>query len=376
MAKTFKIGMMGAGVVADYGHLPAIRYIPGIECHALFDPKAQRVETMRANHHVPNGFTDVDAFFASGLDAVAICSPAPTHRANVELAAKHGLPILCEKPLSMDKAEGRAMIDACQTAGVPLVVGFCYRFAQPAKTIKTLVDQGAIGDVRTLRLIYNWDCHGLYYRPDPRGRPGHWAIDPRRQGRMHEGGPLVDCGVHQIDLALWWTGGDVVRSQGHGAWVDEYDAPDHVFFHMDLDTGAHVLVEMSFSYGHTTRDKFSEFVYELIGTDGMIRYDRNESFFELRTHQETRRLEFDSEKNFAEMYRDFERLLRTGDAGDLCTAEQAERVTDLARTATDRVIADRALSPRRTSAKTPASGIPTATSGATAISTTPQAGPL
>ena len=108
------------------------------------------------------------------------------------------------------------------------------------------------------------------------------------------------------------------------------------------------MVEMSFSYGHTTRDKFSDFRYELIGTDGMIHYHREASLFELRTHQETRQLEYHHEKNFAEMWRDFEKLLRTGDYGNLCTAEDALRVTEIARTATDQCIVDR-VKPRAAS---------------------------
>ncbi|MEM6751003.1 MAG: Gfo/Idh/MocA family oxidoreductase [Planctomycetota bacterium] len=341
MDAPLQIGVMGAGVVADFGHLPSIAQAPGLETHALFDPDAGRLESMRQRHGVPHGDTDTRAFFERPLDAVVICSPALTHRTNVELAAAHRLPILCEKPLAMDRAEGQAMIEVCAAAGVPLVVGFCYRFAPPAQEIKGLVAEGAVGDVRTLRLIYNWDCHGKYHRPDPVGAPDRWEIDARREGRMLEGGPLVDCGVHQIDLALWWLGADVVRSNGHGSWADDYAAPDHVFLHLDLDTGAHALVEMSFTYGHTTRDKCSEFVYELIGTGGVIRYDRNRSSFEVRTDQETRWLAYHPEKGFDAMHRAFAHMLRTGDAGDLCPAEHAEHVTDLARTATDRIIAER-----------------------------------
>lgn len=156
---------------------------------------------------------------------------------------------------------------------------------------------------------------------------------------------MVDCGVHQIDLAQWWLGSPVVRSQAHGAWCDQYEAPDHVFLHLDHDCGAHTAVEMSYSYGHTTKHKYNEFVYELIGTDGIIRYERNTGLFELRTHQFTESLEHTGEKDFAVMYEHFANAVAHQDPGDLCTGEEAIRVTDIARNATDAVIAGRISKP-------------------------------
>ncbi len=338
---TIKIGLMGCGVVADYGHIPAIKAVEELELTSIYDPDPARLREMQQRHGVGQAFTDVDAFFESGIDAVTLTSPAPAHTRNVADAARHRKPVLCEKPLSMTEDEGRSMIAAMADADLPLYVGFCYRFSPAALEIKRLVDDGAIGDVRSLRLIYNWDCHGKYYRPDPHGRPDHWVTDPRRDGRMAEGGPMVDCGTHQIDLAVWWLGSPIVRHHGHGAWVDDYHAPDHVWVHMDHANGAHTMVEISYSYGHTTRDKFSHFAYELIGADGMVVYHRNHGFFELRTHQETRRLPYSEEKEFVGMYRAFAEALDAGRNGHLCTAEEALRVTAIARHATDQVIAQR-----------------------------------
>lgn len=339
---SFRIGLMGCGVVASYGHLPAITQTPGLSLHALFDPNAVNLHRMGDRFGVGKRFTDAEAFLDSGLDAVAVTSPAPAHLSNVLGCAQRGLPVLCEKPLAMDEAQGRAMIEAMDAAGAFLAVGFCYRFSPCALAIRRMVEAGEIGAVRALRLIYNWDCHGKYYRPEPDTRPDHWVIDPRRAGRMHEGGPMVDCGTHQIDLARWWTGSGIARFAGHGAWVDEYEAPDHVWVHMDHDNGTHSMVEMSFSYGHTTRDKLSQFVYELIGTDGVIRYDRNASLFEVRTDQHTRQLPYHEEKNFAGMYHAFAEALDRGAIGPmLCSAEDAVEVTRIARTATDQVIAGR-----------------------------------
>jgi predicted dehydrogenase len=341
---TYKIGLMGCGVIASYGHLPAIMDTEGLTIHALFDPNEQNLRREAHRFAVPHAYTDLDSFFNCGIDAVAICSPAPAHIQNVIDAASYGLPVLCEKPLAMNEAEGRRMIDIMEDHNLMLAVGFCYRFSPCALKIKELIAQDAIGDVRSMRLIYNWDCHGKFYRPDPLNQPDFWIEDPRRRGRMDEGGPMVDCGTHQIDLARWWTGSNITRFQSHAAWVDEYEAPDHVWCHLDHDNGCHTMVEMSYSFGHTTKDRISHFLYEIIGTRGMIRYDRNFCHFELRNEHGTYQLEYHGEKNFHGMYDAFRKALDTGELGDLCSAEDALEVTRIARHATDDVIADRMTS--------------------------------
>ncbi len=91
---------------------------------------------------------------------------------------------------------------------------------------------------------------------------------------MEEGGPLVDCSVHQIDLARWWLDSEVRWQQGLGVWLDTYEAPDHVFLHTGHECGAHAMIEVSFSYNTTSLEPRTHFLYELIGTDGGIRATR------------------------------------------------------------------------------------------------------
>ena len=79
MSGKIKIGLMGCGAVAGYGHIPAILNVPGLELHALYDPCEANLMKMRERFHVPRAFTDQGEFFASGIEAVTITSPAPSH---------------------------------------------------------------------------------------------------------------------------------------------------------------------------------------------------------------------------------------------------------------------------------------------------------
>ena len=328
---------MGCGLIAEYGHIPAILATEGVEAWAVYDPDPARAYGLQHKYGIPHGYTVSDMFFESGLDAVVIASAAPAHKQNVLDAARYGLPVLCEKPLAMTDEDASCMVQAMDHAGLLLVTGFCYRFSPVAQNVKRLIKDGAIGEVRSLRLVYIWNLHGRD-RITPAGQA---EPNPYWHGRMEEGGPMVDCGVHQIDLARWWLDSDVARFQAAGAWVEDYRAPDHMWLHMDHETGAHTMAEMSFSYGHTARDPLTHFSYHLIGTEGMIRYDRDGWVFEVRTKYGTHHLPGASEKNFEGMHAAFALALETGDRGALPTGQDGLRATQIARQATELVIAQR-----------------------------------
>lgn len=329
----FRVGLMGCGTVADYGHVPTILETEGLELVALFDPDPERLEAMQTKFDVPFAFTDPDSFFGSDLDVVTITSPAPYHLENVLAAAKRRLPVLCEKPLAMNETDSETMIACMAAAGAPLFVGFDYRFSPVSQTIRRLVAEGAIGELRALRLIYLWGLHGKYTAD---GR-----LNQRRVDRMQEGGPMTDCGVHQIDLARFWTGSEPVAQTSFGIWYEDYEAPGHVCLHLDHANGVHSMVEISFSYGATVTQPKPQFVYELLGTDGVLKYDREARTFDLRNSHGTTPLEFAGEKSFAGMYEELVRALSTGETGALPTGADGLIATRIARRATDAAIAAR-----------------------------------
>ncbi len=332
-----KIGLMGCGMIAEYGHLPAILATEGLEAWAVYDPDPEHAYGLQRRFGIPHGYAISSMFFESGIEAVVVASSAPAHLQNVQEAARYGLPVLCEKPLAMTDADAETMIQTMDDAGLMLATGFCYRYSPVAQNIKRLVQNGTIGEVRSLRLVYIWHLHGRdRVMPD-----GKVVINPYWKGRMDEGGPMVDCGVHQIDLARWWLESEVISTQSAGAWVENYEAPDHMWLHMDHANGAHTMAEMSFSYSHTASEPRAHFSYHIIGTEGMIRYDRDGWVFELRTRRGTHRLPGASEKNFEGLYAAFARALETGDSRDLPTGRDGLRATQIARDATEEVIAHR-----------------------------------
>ena len=328
---------MGCGSVADFGHGPAILATPGLNLYAVYDPDFDRAVKYQKKFGATHAFIDRNLFFNCGIDAVTITAPAPVHYDLVLEASKFHLPVLCEKPIAMDDDQAEAMIIAMANANAPLGIGYCYRFSPVALKIKSLVEQNAIGKIRSLRMIYIWNLHGIY-EYDAAGKPFY---SPQRAERMREGGPMVDCGVHDIDLARWWLKSEIESYHGEGAWVEDYEAPDHMYLHLRHEDGTLTTIEMSFTYTHTSKDPISYFSYQLIGSEGLIRYDRDIGLFEIRTREKTERLPWSHEKNFPGMYEEWERVLTTNSMGHMPTGQDGLIATKIARDATNEVISRR-----------------------------------
>jgi predicted dehydrogenase len=331
-----RIGLVGAGAVADFGHAPAIHTVPGFNLFGVFDPDLVRAQNLADKFGIPNVARSEAELYALNLDAVVIASPPEYHLANFEVAARHGVSVLCEKPLADTEENALAMCQLAEEYDVQLFTGFVYRFSPIATQIRAWIAAGIVGRVRSMRLVYLWGLHGQYMQDSM----GKWIESPRWRGRMLEGGPLVDCGVHFIDLVRWWLGEEIVSASGAGAWVADYEAPDHVYGHLTTESGVQALAECSFTFGHTVRDPSSVFTYEIIGDGGVIRYDRSGWHLEARTGSDVHIGEGASEKNFAVMHHAFYDALVNGQPNGMPTAMDGILATRYA-TAITREIIDR-----------------------------------
>ncbi len=328
-----RIGLMGCGSVADFGHLPAIRSTPDLDIVALFDPVPGRAFAY-SEKFGGKPFTDESEFFAESLDAVVVASPLFTHHDNVMLCSEHGVHVLCEKPIATNEDEAADMIAVMEDAGKGFFVGMVYRFSPVALQLKQWIEQGIVGKVKHIRMIYLWNLHGQWVQNEA----GTWIESPMWKGRMMEGGPLVDCGVHQIDLIRWMTGLEIKKWEGFGTWVSDFEAPDHVVAQLQLENGITASVEVSFTYGHTAKEPRSVFTYEVIGTGGVARFDRDGYIVEARNGEGIHLGHGTGEKNFEGMYFQFAEFLRSGNAGNLATPHDAMVATEIAVDCTDQAI--------------------------------------
>lgn len=136
----------------------------------------------------------------SDVDAVDICTPNNTHAEIAAAAAKADKMILCEKPLSMNLAEGEKMVQSVEKAGVPNTVWYNYRRVPAVTLAKKLIDEGRLGKIFHYRanFLQDWTISADL----PQGGEGLWRLDVHAAGSGVTGDLLAHC----IDTALWLNG--------------------------------------------------------------------------------------------------------------------------------------------------------------------------
>ena len=207
MAKPLRIGMIGYGFMGrahsnGYNRVKDffdLEYLPVLQAVAARDvEKATAFATRWGYQRVESDWRKLVA--ADDIDAIDICTPNNLHAEIAIEAAKHGKAILCEKPLSMNVAEGERMCEAVEKAGVPNTVWYNYRRIPAVTFAKQIIDSGALGRVFHYRaeFLQDWTINADL----PQGGAALWRLDAAAAGSGVTGDLLAHC----IDTAIWLNG--------------------------------------------------------------------------------------------------------------------------------------------------------------------------
>jgi len=219
------------------GYIHNLRQAEGIEYIGMADHDTQRGQKYAAQFDSPL-FDSYENLLAQNLDAVIVCSENNKHRQLTEQAAAAGVHVLCEKPIATTLEDARAMIAACDAAGVNLMIAFPMRFSAVAAQVKASLDRGDMGAIRCANTT-NQGENPDYHRD--------WFSDPERAG----GGAVMDHTVHVLDLMRWYTGAEPVEVY---AEVDNLFHRDHTvqadtagLLMITFDNGAFITLDTSWS---------------------------------------------------------------------------------------------------------------------------------
>jgi|GraSoi_2013_60cm_1033757.scaffolds.fasta_scaffold00061_14 predicted dehydrogenase len=251
-----RIALVGAGAIMRLSHAPTIRRSRDAELAAVFDVDANRAQTLARDFEVPRHTTNLAAVLeANDVDAVIVATPNLFHPEAVLAAAAAGKHVLCEKPLAIDIASARKMVQACDAAGVVLQVGFNQRYWPQVQITKALLESGFIGKVHAFRSIYSerWNVYPATTR---------YRYDLTKSG----GATIIDLTIHRIDLARHLLGDitAVFAELAHSVIPDRVD--DNVWLLLRFGSGAR---------GCLSSDRYSPAIgdgTDLYGSEGTIHF--------------------------------------------------------------------------------------------------------
>jgi predicted dehydrogenase len=223
---TIKLGIVSFAHLHAEAYIHNIRAIPDVEFIGFCDDNAGRGEKF-AKQFDARLLPSYEALLNEQPDGVIICSENNKHRSLTEQAARAGVHVLSEKPLATTLPDARAMIDACDAAGVILMTAFPMRFSAPLLEVKATLDAGTLGQIHCFNTT-NQGQMPIAHRK--------WFVDKELAG----GGAMMDHTVHLADILRWFLKDEVTTV---------YAVNNHILHHDTVNVESGGLVMLSFPDG-------------------------------------------------------------------------------------------------------------------------------
>jgi len=195
-----RIGIVGAGNMAQLVHIPIVKRHPAAELVAIADVELAKAALVAEKFKIPAFYRDPERLLArDDVDAVHVLTPTNSHMAMTLAALSAGKHVLVEKPIARKAAEAQRMVEAAKAAGKTLMAAMDLRFRPDADTLRKFVAADELGRVSTVRARFL-------------KKKERWARSPwLNNSRISGGGVLMDMGIQLLDVALWILGNPAVK---------------------------------------------------------------------------------------------------------------------------------------------------------------------
>jgi len=260
MADAIRVGIVGCGKISEADHVPGYLGTGRCTIEALCDIRKDLMPALKKKFPKLKKAAcfekDADLFASGLVDAVSICTPNDCHYPQALAACQAGLHVLCEKPMAGTIEQTTRMIEAARKAGVVLQINQTFRYLADYQALVDLVKQGAIGDPLHIRCIRGGD-----------GTPNvNWSLGADWfVQKKHEGGLLLDIGIHMADLMRMIMGDADTVAGLVDTRLPEIDVPDNVNALFRYKNGGTGVLELSW-----TMPGGASFL-EVYGTKGRLR---------------------------------------------------------------------------------------------------------
>jgi len=251
-ARRIRWGILGCGGIVDRRTAPAINRARNAELVSVRSRDIEKAKKYAEKHGAKKYFSHLDEFLGDGeTDAVYLATPPSVHAELVRRIAHSKKHILCEKPMAMTLAECREMVDECRKEGVKLMIANNMRFNPVHLKIKEIIEKRLLGNLVLARAQGSF-----YYPPDPKA----WRLQTESVG----GGPLVDTGIHCVDLLRWFCGEVTEVSAVTDNVIFDYSVEDTAIVTMKFANGGFGIVESCYS------TRYVENALEVYGSKGTL----------------------------------------------------------------------------------------------------------
>lgn len=258
MAKV-KGALIGCGFFA-VNQMHGWRDLPEVEIVAVCDRDPERLKIVGDQFGVTRRYPSPEEMFADGgFDFVDIATTVGSHRALVELAARHRVPAICQKPFAPTLDDARAMVDAADKAGVPLMIHENFRWQTPILAVKEALGSGAIGTPFWGRVSF---------------RSGFDVFSGQPYLARGKRFIIEDLGIHALDIARFLFG-DVDRMTARTRRVNPQIAGEDVAtMLLDHADGVTSIVDVSYAT-RLPEEPFPETFVEIDGEKGTLRLGKD-----------------------------------------------------------------------------------------------------
>lgn len=276
---TVRVGVAGVGHWARTAHLPAVAAHPQAELVALADPDPTNLERSRRRYGVEACFADPFEMLAtSSMDALIVATPHAHHYEIAAAAIERGLNVLVEKPLVLDPADGRRLIEAASTAGVEIVVGYPWHYNAQALRARRWIEDGRLGRIQYVHSFFGSSPLNLY-RGTPEADVDAYGIGANFDGplrstysdpRLAGGGQGQAQLTHSIALLLFLTG---LEPERVAAFMERHETAVDVVDALSLRFRGGALGAIGSTGAVTPLDHTDTLQYIIHGTSGHVHFD-------------------------------------------------------------------------------------------------------
>ncbi|HIR56941.1 MAG TPA: Gfo/Idh/MocA family oxidoreductase [Candidatus Gallacutalibacter pullicola] len=213
MKKNYRVGLIGCGVMAEV-HASHIHCLDSVTVAYACDSHLEKAAAFQKKYHIEQITADyLDILRDPTVDIVIIATPPSTHLSIFQDCLRYGKHVLCEKPITNTLADAEAFVRAAKEhPECKVLIGNILRHNKSYQKMAEIIHSGALGKPLVFRMAQNH----------------HTMNWPLYLANLSDSAPLVNCGIHYVDVMEWFSGEKAVQVQAMGCRTED-DVPQDTY---------------------------------------------------------------------------------------------------------------------------------------------------